>query len=81
MIDHLNNTDAGAGTRNSDPAAARVRCVPEDSALTQTLVSPSVFGRPARAEEIVQAVPFLASDDTLIMTCSEVMVDEGFTAV
>lgn len=62
-------------------ATDMTRGVLEDPVLTKTLVGPSLLGRPARAEEIAQAVLFLASDDASFMTGSEMVVDGGYTAV
>jgi hypothetical protein len=55
--------------------------IADDAEQTKRLIGPSLPGRPARAEEVANAVLFLASDEASFMTGSEVVVDGGYTAV
>lgn len=52
-----------------------------DEVATKKLLGPSLLGRPARAEEVANAIAFLASDESSFMTGSEMVVDGGYTAV
>lgn len=55
--------------------------IANDPEKTRKLLGPSLLGRPARAEEVANAVLFLASDEASFMTGSEMAVDGGYTAV
>ena len=51
----------------------------QDPALSQGLVDETPLGRAGRAEEVANAVLFLASDEASYVTGVQLVVDGGFT--
>ena len=52
--------------------------IENDPERTKKLIGPSSLARPTRAEEVANAVLFLASDEAFFVTGSELVIDGGY---
>ncbi|GAA3698958.1 glucose 1-dehydrogenase [Arthrobacter ginkgonis] len=53
----------------------------QDQAISAELVAKTPMGRPGRAEEVADAIAYLASDGASYITGAQLVVDGGFTNV
>jgi NAD(P)-dependent dehydrogenase (short-subunit alcohol dehydrogenase family) len=53
----------------------------QDQAISAELVAKTPMGRPGRADEVADAITYLASDGASYITGAQLVVDGGFTNV